>query len=66
MEKISILIADDHKLVRQTWGLVVNYKNTIAFAIGVNRIIPKAVLLGNIIKGKQDLMWDKKIYRKLI
>ena len=24
MEKISILIADDHKLVRQTWGFVVN------------------------------------------
>jgi DNA-binding NarL/FixJ family response regulator len=24
MEKISILIADDHKLLRQTWGIVVN------------------------------------------
>src|SRR5258705_675086 len=24
MEKISILIADDHRLVRQTWGFVVN------------------------------------------
>jgi len=27
MEKISILIADDHKLVRQTWAFVVNSDN---------------------------------------
>jgi two-component system invasion response regulator UvrY len=27
MEKISILIADDHTLVRQTWGFVVKSDN---------------------------------------